>query len=66
MLGSGSSIFMEADDYQAHLLVPMDLLVVQPGRFRAHLTWVGLPQLHLLHARMFRVRRDEPPREVAA
>jgi AraC-like DNA-binding protein len=51
MLGSGSSIFTEADEYQAHLSLPMDLLVVQPGRFRARLTWVGLPQVHLLHAR---------------
>jgi AraC-like DNA-binding protein len=51
MLGSGSSIFTDADEYQAHLSLPMDLLVVQPGRFRARLTWVGLPQVHLLHAR---------------
>jgi AraC-like DNA-binding protein len=51
MLGSGTSIFTDANDYQAHLSLPMDLLVVQSGRFRAHLTWVGLPQLQMLHAR---------------
>lgn len=51
MPGSGSSIFTDADDYQAHLALPVDLLAVQPGRFRANLTWVGLPQLQLLHAR---------------
>jgi AraC-like DNA-binding protein len=50
MLGSGSSIFTDADDYQAHLSLLMELLVVQPGHFRARLTWVGLPRIHLLHA----------------
>src|SRR5690242_7434623 len=50
MLGSGSSVFTEAKDFQASLQLLLDL-AVQPGRFCARLTWVELPHLHLLRAR---------------
>jgi hypothetical protein len=50
MLGSGSSVFTATEDFLASLPLLLDL-VVQPGQFRARLTWVELPHLHLLRAR---------------
>ena len=47
---SGSSVFTDADGYQASLVDMLDLLVLQPPDFRARLTWVELPVLHLLRA----------------
>ena len=47
----GSSIFTDADGYQAILQDILDLLVVQPRDFNARLTWAELPDLQLLRAR---------------
>jgi AraC-like DNA-binding protein len=51
MPASGSSIFTDADGYQAGLRDIFDLLVLHPLEFRARLTWVELPSLNLLRAR---------------
>ena len=40
---AGSSIFTDADGYQASLRDMLDLLVLNPQSFHAHLTWVELP-----------------------
>lgn len=48
MPASGSSIFADADGYQATLQDMLDLVVLQPRDFSARLTWVELPSLHLL------------------
>jgi AraC-like DNA-binding protein len=50
MPGSGSSIFTDADGYQATLQGMLDLVVLRPRDFQARLTWVELPNLHLLRA----------------
>jgi len=50
MPASGSSIFTDADGYQASLRDLLDLLVHRPRAFHARLTWVELLHLHLLHA----------------
>ena len=50
MPASGSSIFADADGYQATLQDMLDLVVLQPRDFSARLTWVELPSLHLLRA----------------
>lgn len=47
----GSSIFTDADGYQAVIQDILDLLVLQPRAFHARLTWVDLPNLQLLRAR---------------
>ncbi len=47
----GSSIFTDADGYQAAILDILDLLVLQPRAFHARLTWVDLPNLQLLRAK---------------
>lgn len=51
MSAAGSSIFTDADGYQANLRDVLDLLVLQPQSFHAHLTWVELPHVRLLRAR---------------
>jgi len=51
MPASGSCIFTDADAYQASLHDMLDLVVPEPGKFYARLTWVELPILHLLRAR---------------
>jgi AraC-like DNA-binding protein len=50
MPSSGSSIFTDADGYQASLRDMFDLLVERPRGFQARLTWVELPHLRLLRA----------------
>ena len=50
MPASGSSIFTDADGYQASLRDLLDLLVLRPRDFHARLTWVELLHLHLLYA----------------
>jgi AraC-like DNA-binding protein len=50
MPGSGSSIFTDADGYQASLRDIFDLLVLHPREFHARLTWIELPSLNLLRA----------------
>lgn len=47
----GSSIYMDADGYQAHVRDILDLLVLQPRDFHAQLTWADLRNLQLLRAR---------------
>jgi len=47
---AGSSIFTDADGYQASLRDVLDLLVLHPQSFHAHLTWVDLPHVRLLRA----------------
>ena len=50
MPGGGSSIFTDADGYQATLRDMLDLLALRPRDFRARLVWVDLPSLRLLRA----------------
>ena len=50
MLGSGSSVFTDIDEYEAALPTNVNLLSTISNCFRARLTWVELPHLHLLHA----------------
>jgi AraC-like DNA-binding protein len=47
----GSSIYTDADGYQAHVRDILDLLVLQPRDFHAHLTWADLRNLQLLRAK---------------
>jgi AraC-like DNA-binding protein len=47
----GSSIYMDADGYQAHVRDILDLLVLQPRDFHAQLTWADLRNFQLLRAR---------------
>src|ERR1700730_17905102 len=50
MPGSGTSTFIDPDDYQASLShLRIDLLVTSQGAFNAHLTWATLHHLRLLH-----------------
>ena len=51
MPGGGSSIFTDADGYQAIMRDVLDLLVLQPRAFHARLTWADLPSLQLLRAK---------------
>ena len=51
MPASGSTIFTDADGYQASLRDIYDLLVLDPREFRARLTWVKMPNISLLRAR---------------
>ncbi len=49
MPGSGTSTFIDPDDYQASLRqVRIDLLVTSQGTFNARLTWATLHHLQLL------------------
>ena len=50
MPGSGSSVFTDADGYQASLQDMLDLLALRPRDFRARLTWVDLRSFYLLRA----------------
>jgi AraC-like DNA-binding protein len=51
MPGSGTSTFIDPDDYQASLRqARIDLLVTSQGAFKAHLTWATLHHLQLLHS----------------
>jgi len=50
MPASGSSIFTDADGYQASLQDMLDLVVLHPRDFRARLAWMELPNLRLLRA----------------
>jgi AraC-like DNA-binding protein len=45
---NGSGTFTDAVGYEAVLRDMLDLVVPQPRDFRAHITWVELPSLHLL------------------
>lgn len=47
----GSSIFTDANGYQAVMQDILDLLVLQPRAFHARLTWADLPNLQLLRAK---------------
>jgi hypothetical protein len=47
---AGSSIFTDADGYQASLQDMLDLLVICPRQFHARLTWVELPHVQLMRA----------------
>ena len=51
MPGGGSSIFTDADGYQAIMQDVLDLVVPQPRAFHARLTWADLPSLQLLRAK---------------
>lgn len=50
MPSSSTSVFSEPDDYQAELrrVIGFDLTVTGPGDFRAALTHVVLPRMHLM------------------
>jgi AraC-like DNA-binding protein len=48
---SGTSIFTDADTYQASVQDILDLLVLCQRNFHARLTWSDLTHLHLLQAR---------------
>src|SRR4051794_37397434 len=50
MPASGSSIFTDADGYQANLQDILDLLPLCPRNFHARLTWIELSTLNLLRA----------------
>jgi AraC-like DNA-binding protein len=51
MPGSGTGTFIDPDDYQASLRqARIDLLVTSQGAFNAHLTWVALHRMQLLHS----------------
>ena len=50
MPATGSSIYTDADRYQACIRDTLDLLVLHPTDFNARLTWVELPELSLLRA----------------
>src|ERR1700732_3779423 len=51
MPGSGTGTFIDPDDYQASLRqVRIELLSTSQGAFKAHLTWVTLHHLQLLHS----------------
>jgi AraC-like DNA-binding protein len=51
MPGSGTSTFIDCDDYQASLShLRIDLLVTSQGAFNARLTWATLHHLRLLHS----------------
>jgi AraC-like DNA-binding protein len=50
MPGGGSSIFTDADGYQASFQGMLDLVTLRPREFRARLIWVDLPSLRLLRA----------------
>lgn len=50
MSAAGSSVFTDADGYQANLRDMLDLLVLSPRHFHARLTWVDLPHVRLLRA----------------
>ena len=65
MPASGSSIFTDADGYQANLQDLLDLVVLHPRDFKARLTWVELPNLRLLRAQeaSARVAYLRPPPE---
>jgi AraC-like DNA-binding protein len=57
MPGSGTSTFIDSDDYQANLShLRIDLLVSSQGAFNARLTWATLHHLRLLHC------EEDPPR----
>jgi AraC-like DNA-binding protein len=48
---SGTSPFSDPDEYLANFRgAGIDLVFTGPGTFKARLTWVELPQLHLLRA----------------
>jgi AraC-like DNA-binding protein len=47
---AGSSIFTDADGYQASLRDMLDLLVICPQAFHARLTWLELSDVRLLRA----------------
>jgi hypothetical protein len=50
MPGSGTSTFIDSDDYQASLgHLRIDLLVTSQDEFSARLTWATLHHLQLLH-----------------
>jgi AraC-like DNA-binding protein len=50
MPASGSSIFTDAEGYQASLQDLLDLVVPEPRAFQARLTWLDLPFLRILRA----------------
>jgi AraC-like DNA-binding protein len=66
MPASGSSIFTDADGYQAGIGDLLDLLVLRPRGFQARLTWLDLPSLHLVRAQesSFRVAFAALPQEM--
>jgi hypothetical protein len=50
MPGSGTSTFIDPDDYQASLRqARLDIVVTAQGAFKARLTWITLDHLQLLH-----------------
>src|ERR1700736_1331018 len=51
MPGSGTSTFIDPDEYQASLRqASIDLLITSDGDFKARLTWATLHDLRLLHS----------------
>lgn len=51
MLGSGTSTFIDSDDYQASLShLRIDLLVTSQGAFNSRLTWATLHHMQLLRS----------------
>src|SRR3954453_21245786 len=50
MPDSGSGLFTDIEEFRASLPMGSGLLVLQPSKFRAHLTTVGLPHMRLLRA----------------
>ena len=47
---SGSSMFADADGYQAAMKDVLDLLVIHPREFRARLNWIEFLKLYLVRA----------------
>jgi AraC-like DNA-binding protein len=52
MMATGTALYTNPDDYRAGMEdVNLDLVLTGRGNFKARLTWVELPQLHLLRSR---------------
>jgi AraC-like DNA-binding protein len=51
MMATGSALYTNPDDYRAGIRgASLDLVLAGHGDFKARLTWVGLPDLHLYRA----------------
>lgn len=52
MTATGTAVFTNPEDYQAGIGgANLDLVLTAPGEFKARLTWLKLPCLHLFRAR---------------
>ena len=51
MVRCGSSIYSSIDDFEADLPLRANSIQLQPGRFRARITWLELPRVRLVFVR---------------